>query len=42
MPAFDTVECENCGSEFRAVPGAIAATAEYSSPACVTAGKGLA
>jgi len=42
MPAFETFECENCRSEFTALPGANAASEEYCSPACVTAGKGLA
>lgn len=42
MPAFETFECETCGSEFEAVEGANAAAAGYCSPACESEGKGLA
>lgn len=42
MPEFDTFECENCGEEFQALPGANAAEEGYCSPACESAGKGLA
>lgn len=42
MPAFDTYECGSCGREFEAHPSANAAETGYCSPACETAGEGLA
>lgn len=42
MPEFDTYECANCGRDFQALPGANAAEDGYCSPACESAGKGLA
>ncbi len=42
MATLETFECEECGSEFKAVPGAAAAKNGYGSPACETAGEGLA
>jgi hypothetical protein len=41
MPAFDTYTCNDCGDEFKAIPGANAAEAGYCSPACESDGKGL-
>lgn len=37
MPEFETVTCEQCGEEFRALAGANAAEDGYCSPACQTA-----
>lgn len=37
MPEFDTYECEHCGDEFTALPGANAAEKELCSPNCETA-----
>lgn len=42
MSSFETYTCENCGEEFGALPSAKAAETGYCSPACETAGKGLA
>lgn len=41
MPAFDTYTCENCGEEFKALPGANAAENGYCSPRCESEGRGL-
>jgi hypothetical protein len=42
MPSFETFECANCSEAFAAHPSANAAQNSYCSPACETAGKGLA
>ncbi len=42
MSDFETFECANCGGSFTAHPSAHAAQEKYCSPACETAGKGLA
>jgi len=42
MPDFETFTCNNCGDEFKALPSAAAAETGYCSPACETAGEGLA
>ena len=42
MPAFTTVTCDDCGTEFKALDAAAAADTGYCSPACHTAGEGLA
>jgi hypothetical protein len=42
MADFETFECANCGDDFKALPSAQAAETGYCSPACETAGKGLA
>ncbi len=34
MPEFETYECTECGTEFKAVPGANAAENETCSPRC--------
>lgn len=36
MSEFETVECQNCGDEFRALPESNAATKRLCSPACET------
>lgn len=41
MPEFETIECANCGDEFRALPGANAAENGYCSPDCEVSGKEL-
>lgn len=42
MSGFETYTCANCAKDFRAHPSANAANNEYCSPACESAGKGLA
>ena len=42
MSAFETYTCEECDESFEAHPSARAAANGYCSPACETAGKGLA
>ena len=42
MSAFDTYDCDHCGEAFKALDGANAAEGGYCSPACESAGKGLA
>jgi hypothetical protein len=42
MPDLDTYTCSNCSESFSAHPSSNAADAGYCSPACETAGKGLA
>jgi len=42
MSDFETFECANCGGPFVAHPSANGAGNGYCSPACETAGKGLA
>ena len=42
MPDFETYECANCGESFTAQSGANAAQNGCTSPACETAGAGLA
>ncbi|MFB6073957.1 MAG: hypothetical protein ABEJ89_02990 [Haloarculaceae archaeon] len=41
MAEFETYECANCGTDFRAHPSANAAETGYCSPACESQGKGL-
>ncbi len=41
MPEFESIECANCGTEFRAHPSANAAENQYCSPACKSEGEGL-
>lgn len=36
MSAFETIECANCGDEFKAHPDANAAQREACSPSCET------
>lgn len=42
MPEFDTYDCTECGEEFTALAGAVAAERGYCSPACATSGEDLA
>jgi len=41
MPAFDTFECAECSTEFKALADANAARTGYCSPACESSGKKL-
>lgn len=42
MPSFDTYECNECGTDFKAVEDSNAALNGYCSPVCEVAGKGFA
>jgi len=42
MSSFETYDCGDCGSAFKAHPSARAAETGFCSPACETAGKDLA
>ena len=42
MSNFETVNCNNCGNDFRVHPSAEAAETGYCSPRCQTEGEGLA
>jgi endogenous inhibitor of DNA gyrase (YacG/DUF329 family) len=42
MTDLETVTCNECGDDFRVHPSAEAAETGYCSPACQTAGEGLA
>jgi len=41
MAAFETYDCLNCSTEFKAHPAANAAANAYCSPRCESAGKDL-
>ena len=42
MASFANLTCEHCGEQFAAHPDGNAAATGYCSPACETAGEGLA